>query len=300
MCIGMSPGRIDCCSVTCVNDNVEMGSKRTGTLNNRKVETMKTTMSLIRSLALASAVAWSISEARAALTTAYTFSNGGTENFLLTWDTHTGFAAAGALRMTDQTHPGHPSFLTVCTDVGATVIPSDTYLYDSPTVFNGHDGIRPTWGSGNQNSPPNAVNMANASAAIQAAADIFFTHQGVLTSGTLTDKAALQLAVWEALYDTTSGGSPSLNLTTGRFKVLAGDAAAIAEAASWALAVNYSHTYAGYLLVPDPTVQNGALAQETFFNVTPVPEPTTMIAGAMLLLPFGASTLRFMRNKRVT
>jgi hypothetical protein len=34
-------------------------------------------------------------------------------------------------------------------------------------------------------------------------------------------------------------------------------------------------------------------------NLAAVPEPTTMIAGAMLLLPFGASTLRFMRKARV-
>ena len=30
----------------------------------------------------------------------------------------------------------------------------------------------------------------------------------------------------------------------------------------------------------------------------PVPEPTTMVAGALLLLPFGASTLRMLRKKR--
>ena len=29
-----------------------------------------------------------------------------------------------------------------------------------------------------------------------------------------------------------------------------------------------------------------------------VPEPTTMIAGALLLLPFGASTLRMLRKNR--
>jgi F0F1-type ATP synthase assembly protein I len=29
-----------------------------------------------------------------------------------------------------------------------------------------------------------------------------------------------------------------------------------------------------------------------------VPEPTTMIAGALLLLPFGASTLRILRKTR--
>jgi hypothetical protein len=30
----------------------------------------------------------------------------------------------------------------------------------------------------------------------------------------------------------------------------------------------------------------------------PVPEPTTMVAGALLLLPFGASTLRILRKNR--
>ena len=34
------------------------------------------------------------------------------------------------------------------------------------------------------------------------------------------------------------------------------------------------------------------------FELTPVPEPTTMVAGAMLLLPFGASTLRMLRRKQ--
>ena len=34
------------------------------------------------------------------------------------------------------------------------------------------------------------------------------------------------------------------------------------------------------------------------FLFTPVPEPTTMIAGALLLLPFGASTFRILRKSR--
>jgi len=33
-------------------------------------------------------------------------------------------------------------------------------------------------------------------------------------------------------------------------------------------------------------------------NVTPVPEPTTVVAGALLLLPFGMSTLRMLRKRR--
>jgi len=35
------------------------------------------------------------------------------------------------------------------------------------------------------------------------------------------------------------------------------------------------------------------------FNTTPVPEPTMMIAGALLLLPFGLSTLRMMRRTQM-
>jgi len=35
-----------------------------------------------------------------------------------------------------------------------------------------------------------------------------------------------------------------------------------------------------------------------FINTTVVPEPTTMVAGAMLLLPFGLSAVRVMRNRK--
>jgi hypothetical protein len=55
------------------------------------------------------------------------------------------------------------------------------------------------------------------------------------------------------------------------------------------------------LLVPDPTTQNGNIAQELLLRTTdadPVPEPTTMVAGVLLLLPFGASTLRVLRKNR--
>jgi hypothetical protein len=45
---------------------------------------------------------------------------------------------------------------------------------------------------------------------------------------------------------------------------------------------------------------NGSI-QDTYsqnIQILAVPEPTTMIAGAMLLLPFGASTLRILRKNR--
>ena len=51
----------------------------------------------------------------------------------------------------------------------------------------------------------------------------------------------------------------------------------------------------------DPTDFPGINAADytaDWSNTTPVPEPTTMIAGALLLLPFGASTLRILRKNR--
>lgn len=53
----------------------------------------------------------------------------------------------------------------------------------------------------------------------------------------------------------------------------------------------YGYTAAGGY---NPTVTGGA----AITDVGPVvPEPTTMIAGALLLLPFGASTLRILRKR---
>ncbi len=47
---------------------------------------------------------------------------------------------------------------------------------------------------------------------------------------------------------------------------------------------------------------NGGWDKASDINVqvygTPVPEPSTVIAGALLLLPFGASTIRKLRKSR--
>jgi len=55
----------------------------------------------------------------------------------------------------------------------------------------------------------------------------------------------------------------------------------------------------------DPTVititgpETGAIFSGITARITVVPEPTTVIAGALLLLPFAASTLRVLRRKTV-
>jgi len=56
-----------------------------------------------------------------------------------------------------------------------------------------------------------------------------------------------------------------------------------------------AHTWPQNLVQDDDKYE---ITSWTMFNPTPVPEPTTMIAGALLLLPFGASTLRALRRNR--
>ena len=250
-------------------------------------------------LGIAVATVCASNQVQAAMaTTPYIINNGGSQAVVVTWDTHgPSLVQAGALLMTPTAHPS-AAFLTVCTDIGATIVPGSTYYYDPPAVFNGHDGIRPDWGAGNATG---LNNQANATAAIQAAADVFHKFSAFAFAGSAQDKAALQLAVWEALYDTSATlGAASYSLTGGRFKA-AGSSATRSEAVTWLSQINFSDKYAGYLLVPDPQNQplpTSPVAQEVFQNVTPVPEPATMLAGALLLLPFGASTLRALRHRR--
>jgi hypothetical protein len=242
----------------------------------------------------------------------YRISDGGLKTFNITWDGNTHNALAGGILLTKVAGAADmpASFLSVCTDIGGTLFLGRQYGYSAPTDFNGQGGVRPSWGSGNQGipfgTPWGSMTLAqqqNATAAVNAAANIFYTHQHVLTGGSITAMAALQLAVWEALLDTTAGGS-TLDVNNGRFKINSvgwDDDAAIAQAATWLAQVDYSATYTGSLLIPDPTTQFGLPAQGVFYDVTPtVPEPATVMAAALLLLPLGARFVRkYRQNQRV-
>jgi hypothetical protein len=137
---------------------------------------------------------------------------------------------------------------------------------------------------------------------VNAAADIFYKYQSVLSSGTLSQKSALQLAVWEALLD-TSAGINTLGLGGGRFMInpsMSDDDAAISLAATWIAGVNPNASYTGYLLIPDPTTQFGLPAQGVFYNVLPtVPEAGTAAAAVMLLLPLGIHAFRQVRRNKL-
>jgi hypothetical protein len=91
--------------------------------------------------------------------------------------------------------------------------------------------------------------------------------------------------------------------------VSGGDTAAIALAGSWLSGLDGNYGLTGYLLYPTQgsTVNaDGEPPQELLITASvdpetvtaPVPESPTVIAGALLLLPFAASMLRILRKKQ--
>jgi hypothetical protein len=262
---------------------------------------MRKSKRAIQTLEFALVVACSISAASASVT--YQINNGGLEAFTVAIDgTSINGALAGGILINkmagDASLPS--SYVTVCTDIEGTLYLGQSYVYATPVIpFSGQSGVNPQWGTG----------ANSAAGAIQNAAHIFYTD-GQLTSaglgGTTEQKAALQLAVWEALYNTTALGT----VTGTRFTVSGGDAAAINLASSYLSGLTGNYSLNGYLLYPNPLSgvnADGEPPQELLISVSgsptvvtaPVPEPTTIIAGALLLLPFGASTLRILRRNRM-
>jgi hypothetical protein len=245
---------------------------------------------------LAMAVAVECSMAAASASVTYQINNGGLEAFNVKIDTTTinGALAGGILinriSSTDPTMPA--SYVTVCTDIQGTLYLGQPYTYNTPvTPFSGQSGVNPNWGDGS--------NDGSAAMAIQNAAHLFYTYAQLTSTGlggTTEQKAALQLAVWEALYNTTAGGG----VTGTRFTVASGsDPTAITDASNMLLGLDGDYGLTGYLLYPNPLSgvnADGEPPQELLI-ANPVPESPTVIAGALLLLPFAASTFQILRKK---
>lgn len=60
---------------------------------------------------------------------------------------------------------------------------------------------------------------------------------------------------------------------------------------------SYKYDYNNALDLPTIDYAPPIFGPNFQYEVLPVPEPTTMIAGALLLLPFGASTIRILRKR---
>jgi hypothetical protein len=290
---------------------------------------MKKAKRLIQTASLALAGFSMVCPAKAGVVK-YTIGDGGLEGFNVGMDgaSYSG-ALAGGISITQNpvanSSAAPQSYVTVCTDIGATLYLGTTYKYNTPTSsFSGLTGIDPTWGAANTtaNVIANGVNAANAAQAIQNAAYIFNTF-GNLTStgmsGSVSQLAAIQLAVWTALYDTTANGSISTG-AGARFTFSGGDATAISDANTYIAAINASAAagafgIGGSLLVPTGAPldaqgnRDGQPPQELLLGASgfgpgpsevlpSVPEPATMFAGFLLLVPFGASIIRSLRSRK--
>ena len=123
----------------------------------------------------------------------------------------------------------------------------------------------------------------------------------VRQSGDNASAAALEFAIWTALYNSTGYGA----LGNSYFTIQNMTGTTLTDYNNFITDLTSSGItgpqYTGNILEGQDAVQDGAgsgQSQEFFLLGTPVPEPTTMIAGALLLLPFGMSTLRMLRKSR--
>jgi hypothetical protein len=241
----------------------------------------------------------------------------------ITTTTYNGVFAGGIAITKESETTGGPTmpqnYLSVCTDFLGTLYLGKTYEYSAPassfsTVLGqpGGGGIDPGW-----NNPAKAI---------QNASQIFYQYGDVGAGGINTavggtklnvnQMAALQVAIWIALYDTT--GSGTIN-TSGPFQLLSSGptssySSIIGYVNSDLSGLNGGYFNTGYLLQPDltladPTQGNSdhQVPQELLMGSSntgggsgngSVPEPTTVLAGALLLIPLGASAIRILRKSK--
>lgn len=287
---------------------------------------MKTPQRRISIVAFMSVTACSLSVASASVN--YQIGNGGLGVFSGSIDnTAINGGLAGGIQITEVGTPtggttGVPAnYVTVCTDLEGTLYLGQTYTYNTPVAFNNPQlsGLDPTWGAVNTpaylSTHGGVASLANAAQAIQNAAYIFNNYGGnggalaggAGISGSIDQLEALQLAVWAALYDTTAGGA----VTGTRFTFSGVDATVQNDVNSWLSGLDGNYGYDGFLFqptagAPDNANSDGQQPQELLFNVnqsnspqgSPIPEPSTIFAGALMLLPFAAGALRNRGKKK--
>jgi len=263
-------------------------------------------ISCISSLALMTA--GFASSARA--TISYQISNAGLETANVSFDgTAYDGILAGGIGITQTGGSGGPSsYVSVCTDFLGSLYLGSTYSYNSPisTSTAGLIGIDPTWGADNAGKSGSSADVTTAKLAIQNAAELFYNNIAILMTGTTDQKAGLQLAIWTALYDTTAAG----NVITAASRFTFDPTSSAGHLALDWLSELVNPTTSSFVeppvgvLVPSPATAangnnpDGAPPQELLV-ITPVPEASTIIAGALLFLPFGLCSLKSFRKSRI-
>lgn len=174
---------------------------------------------------------------------------------------------------------------TFCTDVGAgwnSGVPYTAQVFGSPL------GVRPAWA--NLKAIQNASYLYNT----------FYVPSWNPVNSTTTlsqhQAAGMQLAIWEMLYDTQLDGSVALSFGGGKFIASSFPVSTMTQANAYVNLVNAARINSSFVvyndvwLKPDNNDSQGLIA-------APVPEPTTLLAGALLLLPFAAGISRSFRRK---
>jgi hypothetical protein len=183
---------------------------------------------------------------------------------------------------------GNGTFDTFCISINTTFYPGTQYSYNLSSTINAY-GI-----------PPASSYIAAGTAYLYKQFSL-----GNANYAGVNNANAVQAAIWylqgdlNGAIDPENGADLSALYTPILNQVHADTGLTWAQQAlngNGALQVVAMNLYTGDTtsmnqpqLYLDPTVQ---------FTSIPVPEPTTMIAGALLLLPFGASTLRILRKNR--
>jgi len=193
-------------------------------------------------------------------------------------------------------------FWSTCLSPGG-LLDSGSYNYTLETYAAANGGLNPSaqWAG--------YVSGVTPGYGIQNAQYLWRLYGAGVMSGAYGNKndagAGLALAMYAALYNSTAyAAAPS----SGSFKVTTASSGATADMTSFlnglaaaGAATVQANSALGYVFEgtnPNNDGTGGPTGQELIINYSPVPEPTTMVAGALLLLPFGASTVRFFRKNR--
>ncbi len=184
------------------------------------------------------------------------------------------------------------------------------YTYNSVTLANADNGMNPHgyWaGWNNVNGGPGIQNAAYLYSKL--APGIISGAGSGNTQPSDDQGAAMALAMYTVLYNSTGygtynsafGGPGAFQITgglqTSGSAVYTDYIADLNEGVLGTLHGSSSSVTGNELVPTDPTAQ-GMILMGGYANGSPVPEPTTIIAGALMLLPFGASTLRILRKNR--
>ncbi len=179
-----------------------------------------------------------------------------------------------------------------CTDAGVQWQKNDEYTARS--FANSGSGVNPAWSAG--------------ISSIQDAAYLYNTY---FVGKTLTaaQNASLQLAIWKVLYDSVDGGivaNPCF--MNGNLQACGFGRAVMADALAMVLSVNTAINngtfvyYDSSWLSPNDGKSQGLIytpsANTPNVPTTAVPEPATIVAGALMLLPFGISAVKIIRRKQ--